>query len=101
MTIRLTARHRRQQIIEAAKTLSYDTNLYHWTLADIAAKVGITLPGVKYYFYSAVGLRKEILIAAINTNDAALVVQAVVMKDPLTDEISEHLRDLCQQELKK
>lgn len=95
MTPRFNADHRRNQIVQTATNLSYEGGLYDWTLRDIAEHVGLTQPGVKYYFYSAEGLRELIIRNAIRTNDVAIVTQALAKHDPIVDGISAELREAC------
>lgn len=98
---RLDADHRRAQIVATAKQLSYTGGLYDWTLDDLAQHIGMTTPGVKYYFNSALGLRAEILKTAIDENDAPLVLQALAKHDPIVKNISPALKAACARELVK
>ena len=90
---RLTADHRRAQIFHAARTLSCAGNLYVWTLDDVAEFVKMTVPGVRYYFYSVSGLRAEIITGAIDGRDLDIIGQAVAAHDPLVSDIAPALRD--------
>ena len=80
MTTRLTAEHRRAMIVAAAESLSANGNLYGWGLTDVAEHIGITQPGVNYYFGSTQGLRREVIVNAIEAENVDIVVQAVVTR---------------------
>ena len=95
MTTRLTADHRREQIVQAARALSYEGGLYDWSLDDVAQHVGLSRPGVNYYFYSAQGLRAEIIVTAVKDGDVAIVVQALAKFDPLVADVPAALRKAC------
>jgi len=92
MTPKLPHAQQRRQIVEAARALSADGGLYDWTLDTVAQQVGITRPGVNYYFYSAMGLRMEIIVEAIRREDVGIVIQAIAKFDPLVDKLSPALR---------
>lgn len=95
MTTRLTAEHRREQIIQAAKHLSYGGGLYDWSLDDVAQLVGISRPGVRYYFHSVQKLRRRTINDAITGVDLDIVTQAVAKHDPLVKDIPNKLRQAC------
>lgn len=99
MTTRLTAEHRRAQILDAARNLSYDGGLYEWTLDHVAYVTGLSRPGVRYYFYSAISLRAEIIVAAIKGGDVPIVTQALAAVDPLVKDIPNELRAACGEHL--
>lgn len=99
-TPRLTAEHRRAQIVAAVKALSADGGLYDWTLTDIAEHVGISTPAVRYYFYSAQDMRRELICTAIRECDVSIVVQALAKYDPLVEDIPNELRDACAEYLR-
>lgn len=95
MSTRLTVEHRRAMIVATAETMSANGGLYSWTLTDVADQIGITPPGVKYYFGSVQQLRGDIIRAAIKNEVVDIVVQAVVTRDPLADNIPGLLRQAC------
>lgn len=95
MSTRLSPEHRRAQIVNAARNLSYGGRLYDWTLTDVATHCDCSESLVKYYFLSAIGLRNEIIVSAIRERDVRIVIQALAKCDPLTDKIDGELRDAC------
>ena len=101
MTTRLSADHRRAQIIGKAVELSRGGGLYRWTLQNVADALEISRPTILYYFGSAQGLRSEIIGAAIREPDLDILTQALTACDPIVEglddtlltECAEHLRD--------
>ena len=93
--MRLTAEHRRAQIVKTAHDLSLEGGLYDWTLDEVATHCGVSQPAVRYYFYSATGLRAEIITAAIAGRDLEILVQALAKCDPIVDDLSTELRAAC------
>jgi len=96
-TTRLSAEHRRAQIVGTARELSRGGRLYDWTLETIAQHLNITTNAVRYYFYSAVSLRNEIIYAAVRERDVGIVTQALAKYDPLVHEAPADLREACGQ----
>lgn len=92
---RLTAAHRRAQIVKAAHALSQEGGLYDWSLDDVAEQVGVTRSAVRYYFYSAVSLRRELICTAVRERDVPIVTQALAKYDPLVHGIGDALRAKC------
>lgn len=93
--MRLTAEHRREQIVQAARALSYEGGLYDWSLDIVAEHVGISRPGVRYYFGSTQSLRAEIIVTAVRDRDVPIVVQAMAKFDPLVSDVPRSLRRQC------
>ena len=81
---RLTAAHRRAQIIAAAHKASTGGGLYRWTLADISRAVGIRPSACRRYFTSAIALRRAVII---ETGSHDLISQAITACDPVADDI--------------
>lgn len=92
---RLTAAHRRAQIIKAAYALSQEGGLYDWSLDDVAEQVGVSRSAVRYYFYSAQSLRRELICTAVRERDVVIVTQALAKYDPLVHGIDDVLREAC------
>lgn len=92
---RLDPEIRREQIVHAAKSMSYEGGLYKWTLEDVAKFVGITTPGVRYYFFSTAQLRDEIIRNAIDARDVPIVLQAIAAHDPIAESVGPALRKAC------
>ena len=92
---RLTAEHRRAQIVDAARKLSYEGGLYDWTLRDVAEHIGTSRSTVRHYFPSVLSLRTEIITGAIRERDVPIVVQALAKVDPLVADIKPALRRAC------
>ena len=92
---RFTAEHRRAQIVQTARNFSYDGGLYDWTLKDIAAAIRLSRPAIAYYFNSTVGLRNEVILEAIKSQDVPILVQALARYDPVVDNLKPFLRDKC------
>lgn len=96
---RLDPEHRRAQILATAKNLSYQGGLYDWTLDDVARHIGMTTPGVKHYFKSALKLRSEVITGAVIDRDAKIVLQALAKHDPIVSNIRPTLKRACAREL--
>jgi AcrR family transcriptional regulator len=94
-TTRLTAQHRREQIVKAAQRMSYDGKLYDWSVQDVADRIGVSRATICHYFASTKGLREKIILQAIRTRDVAIVLQALVKDDPLAAKIPDALRRAC------
>lgn len=99
MSARLSAEHRREQIIATARSLSFAGGLYDWTLDDVAAHIGMTTPGVKHYFVSAAILRAVIIRGAMAERDPKIILQALAKHDPLVKKIKPALKRACAREL--
>lgn len=97
---RLPADHRRQQILLTACEIASHGKLYTFTLEDVAARVGITIPGVKYYFYSATSLRTDVIVKAKETGHLEVLRQAIAAYDPLVDDLEPGLRDAAIESLR-
>src|SRR3546814_15620847 len=82
MTTRLTAAHRRAQIIDTAQRLSYGGKLYDWSVQTVADRIGVSRATVCYYFASTKGLRGKVIFQAIRTGDDELLIQALVKSVP-------------------
>src|SRR3546814_4847476 len=93
MTTRLTAAHRRAQIIDTAQRLSYGGKLYDWSVQTVADRIGVSRATVCYYFASTKGLRGKVILQAIRTGDVEIVIQALVKSDPLAKNIPAALRE--------
>lgn len=89
---RLPADHRRRQIVLTACEIAAAGRLYDFTLEDVAERVGITVPGVKYYFYSATGLRADVINKAAEVGHLEVLAQAIAAYDPLVDNLDPALR---------
>lgn len=98
MTAHLSAAHRREQIVAAARALSSGGNLYTWSLTDVAEYVGVSRSAVRWYF-TLTDLRAHIIETAIDEADAAIVMQAIATHDPLVADIPDSLRKACAREL--
>lgn len=92
---RLTAEHRRAQIVAAAYALSADGGLYDWTLGDVARRIDVSRSLVRHYYKSAIKLRARIVRDAIRKRDVPIVAQAINKCDPLTNRIGPALRAAC------
>jgi AcrR family transcriptional regulator len=98
-TTRLTAQHRRDQIIAAAQRMSYGGKLYDWTVQDVANKIGVSRATVCHYFASTKGLRSKIILQAIRQSDVDIVIQALVKTDPLCKGLPDALYQACREAL--
>ena len=97
---RLPADHRRQQILLTACEIASHGRLYTFTLEDVAERVGITIPGVKYYFYSVTGLRADVIAKAKEVGHLEVLRQAIAAYDPLVDNLDVSLRNAAIESLR-
>ncbi len=82
---RLNAEDRRRQIVLKACEISARGDLYEFTLRDISRELDISLPGVKYYFYSATSLRTDVILKSIEVGHLDVLAQAIAAYDPLVE----------------
>lgn len=100
MTTRLTAQHRREQILAVATELSRGGGLYGWTLQDVADAAGLSRPGVAFY-YGHAALRARVVQRAVEAGDTDIVMQALARYDPLVADIPDDLREACAEEMRR
>lgn len=81
--MRLTKEHRRAQLLEMARQLSYEGRLYDWTLNDVAANVGCSRSTVNHHFKSIIALRNAVIRDAMVRGDDAILLQARAKFDPV------------------
>jgi AcrR family transcriptional regulator len=98
-TTRLTAQHRRAQIINAAQEMSYGGKLYDWNVQDVADRLHVSRGIVCHYFASTKGLRDKVILRAIREEDIEIVVQALARTDRLTKGLPDALRRACRDSL--
>src|SRR3546814_14357403 len=94
MTTRLTAAHRRAQIIDTAQRLSYGGKLYDRSVQNVADRNGVSRATVRYYFASTQGLRGKVLLQAIRAGDVEIVIQARGKYDSLPQRTERNRRGI-------
>ena len=97
---RLPADHRRQQILLTACEIASHGHLYTFTLEDVAERIGITVPGVKYYFGSVTSLRIDVIVKAKEAGHLEVLRQAIAAYDPLVDTLDTELREAAIESLR-
>ena len=93
MSQRLSAEHRRAQIIGEARALSLTKGLYQWGMSDLANQCGVSKGTVSYHLSSATQVRKALVLDAIEKRDLSILAQAIISHDPVVASIDPGLRD--------
>jgi len=95
---RLTPEHRRRLLLDAALEVAHRDGLYNMTKSSIARQAECSQPLITHYFGSDIQMRAELLKHSVDiwTNDRAcdqcvtdILAQAIVMRDPAVDCLSE------------
>ena len=82
---------RKQELLDAAISLSKHMGYTHITRDGIAQRVGVSYGLVTHYFKSMDNLRKVIMKEAIRNAIVEIVAQGLVCKDPLTKNLKPKL----------
>ena len=89
---RYTKDERRAKILDAAMLVARYGNMYTMTLREVAEKADVTHALISHYFGSIGGLRTAVLSAALVTEDATIVMQAIFNKELSVDQLSRSQR---------
>lgn len=92
---RLSAEHRRAQILHKTLELAKEGNLYDVTVVDVSGALDISHATILHHFKSAIGMRKEALILAIDEQHYhEVIAQAIVAKDPVVSGFSKNEKEI-------
>lgn len=83
---------RKEQIIQAARTIAKRSGFSALSRQAVAAEVGVSGQAINYHFGTLKQLERAVKRSAIADEDLQLIGQLVVMKDPLIAKLAPDIR---------